>query len=694
MVVKTLGREAEETERFAAKAHELRDVNIRAGRIRAAFDPTLAALPNLGVLRRARRRRPPGAQRRHRRRRRRHRRLPAHHRLVPDPLDRLAARRVPAQRRRLPPGPLGARAPPARWSTATRALADAARAAPGSSVDAPRLRLRRRTSRCSTTSRSTVEPGPHRRAGRRHRLGQEHPHHAADPAGRPRPRRGPGRRHRPARPGAAASWPSRSSVVPQTAFLFDDTVRGNVTLGADVPDERGLGGAAHRPGRRLRRRAARRPRHPARRARHLAVRRPAAADLAGPRPGAPAAAAGPRRRHVRRRPRGRGPDPRRAARRRADGERPTLVVVAYRKATIALADEVVYLAGGRIVDRGTHAELLARNPAYADLVNAYEQEPQRRGRRDERRADEHRRTSRTSGTRIDTGDDIARAGDHPPRHRLSPELREGIGGTLVLAVVASLGQVVVPIAVQQTLDRGLNGPGGPDVAFVVLDGRCWPRSAIVLTSCRVVPDDQPAVPHLRARPRHAADQGVPARPRPAAAHPEHRAPRRPGLPGHQRRRPGQPVPGLRRPHLRRQRRPDAGRHRGHARLQLAARARGLGLLRAAVPLAALLPAQALRRPTAWCAARSASLLSAISEPVVGAAVVRSYAVEERTQDRIDHAIDDYQAASTRAQGFTAFSFSLGGISAGLANAGVLIVGIWLGFAGDITAGRCWRSRSW
>ena len=72
------------------------------------------------------------------------------------------------------------------------------------------------------------------------------------------------------------------------------------------------------------------------------------------------------------------------------------------------------------------------------------------------------------------------------------------------------------------------------------------------------------------------------------------------------------------------------------------------------------------------------LLSAISEPVVGAAVVRSYAVEARTQERIDTAIAAHQAAATRAQGFTAFSFSLGGISAGLANAGVLIVGIWLG----------------
>ena len=80
------------------------------------------------------------------------------------------------------------------------------------------------------------------------------------------------------------------------------------------------------------------------------------------------------------------------------------------------------------------------------------------------------------------------------------------------------------------------------------------------------------------------------------------------------------------------------------------------------------------------------MLSAISEPVVGAAVVRSYAVEERTQGRIDTAIRAHQVASTRAQGFTAFSFSLGGLSGGLANAGVLIVGIWLGFAGEITAG--------
>jgi len=51
---------------------------------------------------------------------------------------------------------------------------------------------------------------------------------------------------------------------------------------------------------------------------------------------------------------------------------PTILVVAYRRATIALADEVVFLEGGRVVARGPHEELLATVPAYADLVTAYE----------------------------------------------------------------------------------------------------------------------------------------------------------------------------------------------------------------------------------------------------------------------------------------------------------------------------------
>ena len=49
-----------------------------------------------------------------------------------------------------------------------------------------------------------------------------------------------------------------------------------------------------------------------------------------------------------------------------------MLVVAYRRATIALADEVVYLEHGRVIARGTHSELLATTPGYADLVTAYE----------------------------------------------------------------------------------------------------------------------------------------------------------------------------------------------------------------------------------------------------------------------------------------------------------------------------------
>lgn len=51
----------------------------------------------------------------------------------------------------------------------------------------------------------------------------------------------------------------------------------------------------------------------------------------------------------------------------------TVVVVAYRKATISVADEVVFVERGRVVDRGAHADLLERQPRYRHLVNAYEE---------------------------------------------------------------------------------------------------------------------------------------------------------------------------------------------------------------------------------------------------------------------------------------------------------------------------------
>jgi ABC-type multidrug transport system fused ATPase/permease subunit len=50
----------------------------------------------------------------------------------------------------------------------------------------------------------------------------------------------------------------------------------------------------------------------------------------------------------------------------------TTVVVANRPSTIALADEVLFLDAGHLVAHGTHEGLQATNPAYARLVRAYE----------------------------------------------------------------------------------------------------------------------------------------------------------------------------------------------------------------------------------------------------------------------------------------------------------------------------------
>lgn len=53
------------------------------------------------------------------------------------------------------------------------------------------------------------------------------------------------------------------------------------------------------------------------------------------------------------------------------GQRTTTLIVAQRVSTIALADRVLYLAGGRIVAAGTHRDLL-EHPGYRALVEAYE----------------------------------------------------------------------------------------------------------------------------------------------------------------------------------------------------------------------------------------------------------------------------------------------------------------------------------
>ena len=286
--------------------------------------------------------------------------------------------------------------------------------------------------------------------------------------------------------------------------------------------------------------------------------------------------------------------------------------------------------------------------------------------------------------RIDSGEDIGAMETIRRGMRFSPELREGLGVTLLLAVLATAGQVVVPIAIQQTLDRGLQGPGGPDVGYVVRVGLVA-AVALVVTSL--------ASYAMTSRLFTAAERGL-ATLRIKAFRHVHDLPM---LTQHTERR-GALVARVT---------SDVDQvsqflvfggifaiisvgQIGVATVIMLVYSWQLCLVvwTCFLPLFLSLRFFQQRLSDAYGVVRQqvGVMLSAISEPVVGAAVVRAYAVEGRTQDRIDEAIDAHKTASTKAQGFTAFSFSLGGLSGGLANAGVLIVGIWLGMAGDATAG--------
>jgi ATP-binding cassette, subfamily B, bacterial len=163
---------------------------------------------------------------------------------------------------------------------------------------------------------------------------------------------------------------SQAAFVPQGTFLFDDTVRGNVTLGEGYSDEEveaALGVAA---------------------ADEFVRQLPEGLDTRVGERGATLSGGQRQRlalaRAVVRRPRllvlddaTSAVDPAVEARildALRDAEQPsTVVVVAYRQATIALADEVVWLEGGRVLARGSHEQLLAEVPGYAALVRAYAQ---------------------------------------------------------------------------------------------------------------------------------------------------------------------------------------------------------------------------------------------------------------------------------------------------------------------------------
>ncbi|WP_062307011.1 ABC transporter ATP-binding protein [Demequina subtropica] len=56
---------------------------------------------------------------------------------------------------------------------------------------------------------------------------------------------------------------------------------------------------------------------------------------------------------------------------------PTVLVIAYRLASIMLADHIVHVERGRVVDAGAHADLIGRDAGYRELVLAYEEDSRR-----------------------------------------------------------------------------------------------------------------------------------------------------------------------------------------------------------------------------------------------------------------------------------------------------------------------------
>jgi len=268
--------------------------------------------------------------------------------------------------------------------------------------------------------------------------------------------------------------------------------------------------------------------------------------------------------------------------------------------------------------------------------------------------------------------------------QLSPQLRHGIGVTLLLATVATGGRVVVPFAVQQTIDRGLMAAGGPDAGAVT--GLLVGAAVLVLVTAvcayfvnlRLFRGTEAGLATLRVGAfRHVHDLSV------LTQSTERR--------GSMVSRVTSDVDTI-----------SNFVQFGGLLLVLS----GLQLLVATVlmlvysPLltavvwACFLPVFALARPMQRTVSaaygrvreRVGGVLSAVSESVVGASTIRAYAVERRTGARVDAAVAAHRDAAVQAQTRVALTFSTGVLVSGLVSVAVVVVGTWRGVNGHLTLG--------
>ena len=294
------------------------------------------------------------------------------------------------------------------------------------------------------------------------------------------------------------------------------------------------------------------------------------------------------------------------------------------------------------------------------------------------------RAASVSGTAVASGDAPSAWQTVRRGFALSPQLREGIRVTLLLAVVSTAGRVVAPVAVQQTIDRGVNSPGGPDPAVVTLLTAIAAAVVVVTAGAAYV---------MNVRLFTASERGLATLRIKAFRHVHD-------------------LPVLTQSTERR----GALVSRVTSDVDQVSMFLQWGGIVFVVSIGQIVLATVVMAIYSWqltlvvwvcflplfwslrffqsrlsaaygiVRRRVGDMLSVIAEPVVGADVVRAYAVEARTQERIDEAIEQHRSASTRAQALVAVTFSLGGLAAGFANAGVIVFGVLLGVAGQISAG--------
>ncbi|MCO6005901.1 ABC transporter ATP-binding protein/permease [Actinoallomurus purpureus] len=268
--------------------------------------------------------------------------------------------------------------------------------------------------------------------------------------------------------------------------------------------------------------------------------------------------------------------------------------------------------------------------------------------------------------------------------RLTPEFRRGIAGTLLLALVATAGRVVVPVAVQQTLDRGLRTHGGADIGFirtaVIISAGAVVMTAVAayLMNVRLYRTSENGLAALRVRAfRHVHDLSMLTQ------------------------------SGERRGSLVSRVTSDVDQisqfmQYGGLMLIIAGGQLIVATVLMAVyswPLALLVwvvfapLAYALRVFQRWLSRaygtvreRVGDMLSAVGESVVGAPVIRAYGAEERTAHRIDESVGAYRDAQVRAQSLVALTFPSTELASAIATAAVVVAGTALGIGGHLTAG--------